>query len=160
MPNARLGVPVEYNGIRLTYTTDLTEEDEAHLGDFTGGLLAYLETSGLKPVKQAAVVQQAAAQTQNGGGRGGYAQRGGNGGGGYQRGGGNGYGRSNDGWACPVHGDRNIGPGYQNRGLECKVYTDDADSEDPNNEWTKQKGQERNDGTIRYYCRFNNQSRG
>lgn len=52
------------------------------------------------------------------------------------------------GWACPVHGDSNTGPGFRGQGVECKQWADDQQ------DWTKTKAAHLSNGSVRWYCRY------
>lgn len=69
------------------------------------------------------------------------------------------------GWVCPVHGAKSIGPGYQGRGVECKVWTANPEVDDPNYQWVQLDSEFQpiprrlNNGSVRYYCRFKDMRR-
>jgi hypothetical protein len=62
-------------------------------------------------------------------------------------------------WQCPVHGNEALGEGYGGKGIECKVWTGDPGTDDPQGEWVRldadgnYKGSAMRDNSIRYWCR-------
>lgn len=147
-------VAIEFENTDINYT--------AENGDWLGEITQTMRAHGYDPLKTGgALVGPSAPQRpapapapQQGpqGGGGGYGTNGR-----YQdrgaaprpQGGGGG------GWACPFHGDENVGPGYNGTGIECKVNTNNPEADDPQWEWIRldEDGNPKPDRNGNYWCR-------
>jgi hypothetical protein len=148
-PHTVITLDLLYRGYPVRYAINLFDETDPV--EAIDGVIAWAKANGAEPLAPApaasarAEAKPAAAPPQR------YAPRQAGGGTQYRqqpaRNGG-GYARPDDDWVCPVHGDEALGPGYQGRGLECKVQSDEPE------EWTKDKPFIGKDGVPRYYCKY------
>lgn len=141
-------VPVTYRGWSFNLKFDPSNPDDMAVGPgWAENIVVFLENEGLASRQAEAPRQAAQAAPQRASGGGNYRSPG------------NGSAparsapRGGGGWECPVHGNENIGSGYGGHGKECKVRTTDPASDDPNDEWTREKSYVDKSGVEYWYCR-------